>query len=68
MPVAAKVKEKMSVNSVTSILKFNKAAGHYSGQYYCVVKNAVGENISQVANLSIQGNITTNKFYHPYVY
>ena len=57
MPVTAEVTEEISVNSVTSTLKFTRSAGHYSGQYYCVVKNEVGENISQIANLSIQGNI-----------
>ena len=57
MPVTAEVTEEMSRNNVTSTLKFTKTAGHYSGQYYCVVKNEIGKAISQTANLSIQGTV-----------
>ena len=66
MPITAELTEEMSVNSVTSILKFTRTAGHYSGQYYCVVKNGIKEVFSQIANLSVQGSITniTNIIIH----
>jgi len=59
MPLTVKITKNISGNNITSTLKFTKTAGHYSGQYYCVVKNKVGKAISQIANLSIQGNIKT---------
>ena len=62
MPVTAEVTEEKSLNKITSILKFTKTAGFYKGQYYCVAENEVGEVVSQIANLHIQGNITNTKF------
>ena len=56
MPLTAEVAEEKSLNEITSILKITKAAGYYSGQYYCVAVNEVGEVISEIANLYIQGN------------
>ena len=56
MPVTAEVIEEKSLNKITSILKFTKTAGYYSGQYYCVAENEAGEVASQIANLHIQGN------------
>ena len=55
MPLTAEVAEEESLNKITSILKITKAAGYYSGQYYCVAVNEVGEVISGIANLYIQG-------------
>ena len=56
MPLTAEVTEEKSLNKITSILKITKATGYYSGQYYCDAKNEVGEVISQIANLHVQGN------------
>ena len=56
MPLTAEVVEKKSLNKTTRILKITKTTGYYSGQYYCVAKNEVGEVISQTANLHVQGN------------
>ena len=56
MPVMAEVTEETSLNKITSILKITKTAGYYSGQYYCVAENKVGEVISEIANLYVQGN------------
>ena len=55
MPVTEEVTEEKSLNKITSILKINKTAVYYSGQYYCVAENQVGEVVSQIANLYIQG-------------
>ena len=57
MPLTAEVAEEKSLNKITSILKITKAIGYYSGQYYCVAENEVGEVISQTAHLHVQGNI-----------
>ena len=54
MPVTAEVTEETSLNKITSILKITKTAGYYSGQYYCVAENEVGEVISEIANLYVQ--------------
>ena len=56
MPVTVEVTEKKTINEITSILKFTKAAGYYAGQYYCVGESEVGEIVSQTANLHVQGN------------
>ena len=56
MPLTAEVAEEKSLNKITSILKITKAIGYYSGQYYCVGENEVGEVISQTAHLHVQGN------------
>ena len=56
MPITAEVTEEKSLNKITSILKITKAIGYYSGQYYCVAENQVGEVSSGVANLYVQGN------------
>ena len=56
MPITAEVTEETSLNKITSILKITKTAGYYSGQYYCVAENKVGEVISGIANLYVQGN------------
>ena len=56
MPVTAEVTEEKSLNEITSILKITKTAGYYSGQYYCVAENEIGEVISGIANLYVQGN------------
>ena len=56
MPVTAEVTEETSLNKITSILKITKTAGYYSGQYYCVAENKVGEVVSEIANLYVQGN------------
>ena len=55
MPVTAEVTEGKSLNGISSILKITKAAGYYSGQYYCIAENKVGKVISQIANLHVQG-------------
>ena len=55
MPLTAKVTEKKLLNKITSILKITKTAGYYSGQYYCVAENEVGEVVSQTAQLHVQG-------------
>ena len=57
MPVKAKVTEEKLLNKITSILKITKAAGYYSGQYYCVAENGVGKVVSRIAKLSIQGDV-----------
>ena len=57
MPVTAKVTDVKTLNKITSILKFTKTIGFYSGQYYCVVEGEVGEVASRTANLHVQGNI-----------
>ena len=56
MPLTAEVTEEKSLNKITSILKITKATGYYNGQYYCVVENQVGEVVSQIAHLQVQGN------------
>ena len=56
MPVTAEVTEEKTLNKITSILKFTKTIGYYSGQYYCVAEGEVGEVASRTANLYIQGN------------
>ena len=55
MPLT-EVTEEKSLNKITSILKITKVIGYYSGQYYCVAENEVGEVISQTAHLHVQGN------------
>ena len=64
MPVMTEVTEKESLNKITSILKITKTTGYYSGQYYCVAKNEVGEVVSKIANLYVQGNA---KCYDPLI-
>ena len=64
MPITAEVAEEKSLNKITSILKITKSTGYYSGQYYCVAVNEVGEVISGIANLYIQGNTTLNVIIH----
>ena len=61
MPVTAKATEETSLNKITSILKITKTVGYYSGQYYCVTENEVGEVISGIANLYVQGNNMSHK-------
>ena len=56
MPITTEVTNENSLNKIISFLKFTKTAGYYSGQYYCVAENEVGEVVSQIANLHIQGN------------
>ena len=56
MPVTAEVTEEKSLNNITSTLNFTKTAGYYAGQYYCVGESEVGEVVSQIANLHVQGN------------
>ena len=56
MPVTAEITEEKTLNKITSILKFTKTIGYYSGQYYCVAEGKVGEVASQTASLHIQGN------------
>ena len=56
MPITAVVKEKKSLNGISSILKITKSVGHYSGQYYCVAESKAGTVVSQTANLHVQGN------------
>ena len=56
MPLTAEVADEKSLNNITSILNITKAIGFYSGQYYCVAENQVGEVSSGVANLYVQGN------------
>ena len=60
IPVTIEVTEEKSLNKITSILKITKTAGYYSGQYYCVAENQVGEVVSQIANLYIQGSYGVN--------
>ena len=55
MPLTAEVTEEKPLNKITSILKITNTAGYYSGQYYCVAKNQVGEIFSQIADLYVQG-------------
>ena len=55
MPVTAEVTEVKTLNKITSILKFTKTIGFYSGQYYCVAEGEVGKVASRIANLHIQG-------------
>ena len=56
MPTTEKPIEKKLLNKFTSTLKFTKTAGYYSGQYYCVAENEVGNLPSRTANLHVQGN------------
>ena len=56
MPLTAEMTEEKSLNKITSILKITKAIGFYSGQYYCVAENQVGEVSSGFADLYVQGN------------
>ena len=56
MPVTVEVTEETSLNKISSILKITKTAGYYSGQYYCVAENKIGEVISEIVNLYVQGN------------
>ena len=56
MPVTAEENEEKTLNKITSILKFTKTIGFYSGEYYCIVEGEVGEVASRTANLHIQGN------------
>ena len=55
MPVTAEITEGKSLNEISSILKITKTVGYYSGQYYCIAENKVGNVISQTANLHVQG-------------
>ena len=56
MPVTAEVSEEKSLNKITSILKFTRTIGYYSGQYYCVAEGEAGKVVSQNATLHMQGN------------
>ena len=57
MPATAEVTEKKTINEITSILKFTKTTGYYTGQYYCVGKSErVGKATSQTVHLYVQGN------------
>ena len=55
MPVTAEVTEIKSLNGISSILKITKTVGYYSGLYYCIAENKVGNVTSQTANLHVQG-------------
>ena len=42
----------------TSTLKFyDRTSGYYSGEYYCIAINDVGETASQHVNLHVQGTV-----------
>ena len=57
MPATAEVTEKKTINEITSILKFTKTAGYYTGWYNCVGKSeGVGKVTSQTVHLLVQGN------------
>ena len=55
IPVTAEITQVKSLNEITSVIKISTTVGYYSGQYYCIAKNEVGETISRIANLNVIG-------------
>ena len=55
MPLTTKVTEEKSLNKITSILKVTETVSYYIGQYYCVAENEIGEAVSRIVNLYVQG-------------
>ena len=55
LPLTATINNSGSVGKVTSVLTITRAAGFYSGQYYCIARNKAGPVRSHYANLYVQG-------------
>ena len=49
-----------SEDELTSVLRIANALSYYSGSYYCIVKNEIGETYSTQAQLQVKG---TNYIY-----
>ena len=54
LPVTADVKDKKSLNELSSTLTISEIVGYYSGQYYCIVENEAGNITSKIVNLCIK--------------
>ena len=60
---SAQLPKTASVNSITlhahseiiSVLSITKALNYYSGDYYCIVKNEIGETRSLPAHIQVKG-------------
>ena len=56
LPRTASITNTRSHDEITSILTITKAMTYYSGNYYCYVKNEIGERSSSQAELQVKGN------------
>ena len=56
LPRTASVTNTRSQDKITSILNITKALTHYSGFYYCYVKNEIGGINSSQAQLQVKGS------------
>ena len=56
LPRTASITNTRSHDEITSILTITKAITYYSGNYYCYVKNEIGERNSSQAQLQVKGN------------
>ena len=56
LPVTADVTEVKSLNELSSILTISEVVSYYSGQYYCIVENEVGNVTSRIVNLCVKSS------------
>ena len=56
LPNTASVDVIKSDNELTSVLRIVNTLSYYSGSYYCIVKNEIGEAYSSQAQLQVKGN------------
>jgi len=57
LPITATVKNTLSLNQVTSVLRITGVAAYYGGLYYCIAMNQVGSTPSNHAELIVQGTV-----------
>ena len=57
LPIAASINVIQSEDEITSVLRIANALSYYSGSYYCIAKNEIGEAYSSQARLQVKGNI-----------
>lgn len=55
LPVTSKVTVTKSLNEITSVLRIEKTIEYYTGYYYCIVENSVGQVNSTFAYCNITG-------------
>ena len=56
LPNTASVDVLKSEDELTSVLRIANTLSYYSGSYYCIVKNEIGEAYSLQAQLHVKGN------------
>ena len=63
LPKAASVKSTIlhAQGEIISVLRITKTLNYYSGDYYCIVKNEIGETRSLPAYLQVKGT-----YHRPY--